>query len=258
MLRPQRLSSRFRRARRVHGQPAARGFLYGRPNRVFGPQRFACQPCRTAPRQTVQPNGRGTGPLRRHCKCRLNSTRTSRETILFIIGQGANTDEARSLAARFRDFDEVEQALTATQQWWDKTLDVIQVDTPELSVNFLLNRWLLYQDLSCRIWGRSAFYQSGGAFGFRDQLQDIMAVLYSHPDFARAQILRSASRQFVEGDVQHWWHPPVGAGVRTRISDDLLWLPFVTAQYIRVTGDAGILDGNRSVFGRQAPGTQRA
>ncbi len=162
-------------------------------------------------------------------------------TILFIIGQGADTDEARSLAARFRDYDEVERSLTATQQWWDKTLDVIQVDTPELSVNFLVNRWLLYQDLSCRLWGRSAFYQSGGAFGFRDQLQDIMAVLYSHPEFARAQILRSASRQFVEGDVQHWWHPPSGAGVRTRISDDLLWLPFVTAQYIRVTGDAGIL-----------------
>ena len=162
--------------------------------------------------------------------------------VLFLLGQGADANEARAVASRFRDPAQVEQALQTTMQWWDKTLDVIQVDTPELSVNFLLNRWLLYQDLSCRIWGRSAFYQSGGAFGFRDQLQDIMAVLYSHPAFAREQILRSASRQFVEGDVQHWWHPPSGAGVRTRISDDLLWLPYVTAQYVRVTGDATILD----------------
>jgi cyclic beta-1,2-glucan synthetase len=162
--------------------------------------------------------------------------------VLFLLGQGADANEARAISGRFRDAGRVEQALQTTLQWWDKTLGVVQVDTPELSVNFLLNRWLLYQDLSCRIWGRSAFYQSGGAFGFRDQLQDIMAVLYAHPAFAREQILRSASRQFVEGDVQHWWHPPSGAGVRTRISDDLLWLPYVTAQYVRVTGDATILD----------------
>ena len=166
--------------------------------------------------------------------------------VLFLLGQGTNADEARALAARFRDPVQVEQALQTTIQWWDKTLDVIHVDTPELSVNFLLNRWLLYQDMSCRIWGRSAFYQSGGAFGFRDQLQDVMATLYAHPAFAREQILRSASRQFVEGDVQHWWLPPSGAGVRTRISDDLLWLPYVTAQYVRVTGDATILDETAS------------
>ena len=164
-----------------------------------------------------------------------------RVDVIFLLGQGANTDEARAIAARFRDPAQVEQALQTTIAWWERTLDVIHVDTPDLSVNFLLNRWLLYQDISCRIWGRSAFYQSGGAFGFRDQLQDIMAVLYSHPAFAREQILRSASRQFVEGDVQHWWLPPSGAGVRTRISDDLLWLPYVTAQYLRVTGDASIL-----------------
>ncbi|PYK51408.1 MAG: hypothetical protein DME51_03255 [Verrucomicrobia bacterium] len=162
--------------------------------------------------------------------------------ITFLLGQADDEEKARALVNRFRDPANVEAALEETRRWWDRLLDTIEVKTPELSTNFLLNRWLLYQTLSCRVWGRSALYQSSGAYGFRDQLQDVMALVHAAPEIARNHILRAAARQFVEGDVQHWWHPESGVGVRTRISDDLLWLPFVTAHYVRTTGDAAILD----------------
>ncbi len=164
------------------------------------------------------------------------------KVLVFLLGETRSLAEAREIVRRFRDPEEVDKALGETRAWWDSLLEHVQVETPDLGVNFLLNRWLIYQTLSCRTWARSAFYQSGGAFGFRDQLQDAMALVYCSPGITREQILRSASRQFIEGDVQHWWHPEAGAGVRTRISDDLLWLPFVTAHYVRVTGDAGILE----------------
>jgi cellobiose phosphorylase len=160
----------------------------------------------------------------------------------FLLGQADDEEKARAIVNRFCDPANVEAAFEETRQWWDRLLSTIEVETPELSTNFLLNRWLLYQTLSCRVWGRSAFYQSSGAYGFRDQLQDVMALVHAAPEIARDHILRAAARQFVEGDVQHWWHPESGAGVRTRISDDLLWLPFVTAHYVRTTGDAAILD----------------
>jgi cellobiose phosphorylase len=162
--------------------------------------------------------------------------------ITFLLGQADDEEKARALVDRFRDPANVEAAFQETRRWWDRLLSTIEVETPELSTNFLLNRWLLYQTLSCRVWGRSAFYQSSGAYGFRDQLQDVMALVHAAPEIARDHILRAAARQFVEGDVQHWWHPESGAGVRTRISDDFLWLPFVTAHYVRTTGDATILD----------------
>lgn len=162
--------------------------------------------------------------------------------VVFLLGQAMSIQEVRSLIEEYGEIKKVNEAFHATKDWWDQLLGTIQVETPERSVDFLLNRWLLYQTLSCRIWGRTALYQSGGAFGFRDQLQDVMAMVYSKPDLAREHIIRAAARQFVEGDVQHWWHPQSGAGVRTRCSDDLLWLPYVTEHYVRITGDRTILD----------------
>jgi len=162
--------------------------------------------------------------------------------VTFLLGQAADEFQARAIVQRFRNPANVEAALRGTQRWWDDLLGTIQVETPESSADLLLNRWMLYQTLSCRIWGRSAFYQSGGAFGFRDQLQDVMSLVHAAPLLAREHILRATARQFTEGDVQHWWHPETGAGVRTRMTDDLLWLPFVAAHYVRTTGDAAILD----------------
>ena len=162
--------------------------------------------------------------------------------VTFCLGQAADAAQARSLLRRFQSVGQVEETLQVTRAWWDQLLKTIQVETPDLAINVMLNRWLLYQTLSCRIWGRSGFYQSGGAIGFRDQLQDAMALLYAAPELSRKQILTAAGRQFVDGDVQHWWHAQSGAGVRTRISDDLLWLPYVVTQYVRVTGDVQILN----------------
>jgi cyclic beta-1,2-glucan synthetase len=162
--------------------------------------------------------------------------------VIFLLGQGENVDAVRAIVGRYSSPEQVENALAATKHWWDLRLGTLKVHTPLLSADLLLDRWLLYQTLACRFWARAALYQSSGAFGFRDQLQDSMALVYAAPELARAHILVAASRQFLEGDVQHWWHSETGMGVRTRCSDDLVWLPFVVAHYIQVTGDAAILD----------------
>ena len=164
-----------------------------------------------------------------------------RAEIVFYLGEAATMEEARTLIALYRGAD-LDGTLHAVMKHWDDVLGVVQVTTPDRAMNVLLNRWLLYQTLACRVWARSAFYQAGGAYGFRDQLQDVMALLIANRDVARTQLLRAAARQFVEGDVQHWWHPPSGRGVRTRISDDLLWLPYAVIQYLEVTGDISVLD----------------
>jgi cyclic beta-1,2-glucan synthetase len=163
------------------------------------------------------------------------------DEVFFLVGQGNNQQHAIELIEKNRPNNRVSQAWQEVIDFWDQTLETVQVDTPDKGMNFMLNRWLLYQDLSCRIWGRSAFYQSSGAFGFRDQLQDTMALIHAQPEVARQHILRAARHQFEEGDVLHWWHPPSGRGVRTRITDDLLWLPFVVAEYVQSTGDQSIL-----------------
>ena len=161
--------------------------------------------------------------------------------IVFFLGQSPGGAEAQSLLAKYRKAD-LDAVIAAVTQQWQDTLGVVQVKTPDRAMDILLNRWLPYQTLACRVWARSAFYQASGAYGFRDQLQDVMALCVSRPEIARAHILIAAARQFVEGDVQHWWLPESGRGVRTRVSDDRGWLVFVVAHYIRTTGDFAVLD----------------
>jgi cyclic beta-1,2-glucan synthetase len=160
----------------------------------------------------------------------------------FILGQGIDRATSLELIKNYIEPEQIELAWNQVLEMWDTLLGQVQVKTPEPAMDLLLNRWLLYQSLSSRIWGRSAFYQSSGAFGFRDQLQDVMAAVHNSPSIARDHILETARHQFEEGDVLHWWHPPDGRGVRTRITDDLLWLPYVTAHYVSTTDDVEILE----------------
>jgi cellobiose phosphorylase len=161
--------------------------------------------------------------------------------IVCLLGQAESLEEVHQIVHLYGDVERVDQELEKVKRFWDGVLGTVQVSTPDQSMDLLLNRWLVYQVLSCRMWGRTSFYQAGGAYGFRDQLQDSMALVYSLPDLTRQHIVEASAHQFVEGDVQHWWHMPF-KGIRTRMSDDLLFLPFVVADYIKVTGDLSILD----------------
>jgi cyclic beta-1,2-glucan synthetase len=162
--------------------------------------------------------------------------------VTFLLGAAESREEATALVNRLRTDEAVTAAFHAVLSFWDDVLGRVTIETPDPALDALMNRWLLYQVLACRLWARSGYYQSGGAYGFRDQLQDVLALIHSRPELAREHIVRASARQFEEGDVQHWWHPATGQGVRTRCSDDLVWLPFVVAEYVRATGDRALLD----------------
>ena len=161
--------------------------------------------------------------------------------VLWFLGQAENREQARDLLGQYRTAD-LDAVLSEVTGQWDNFLEAVQIRTPEPAMDVLMNRWLLYQTLASRVWARAAFYQLSGAYGFRDQLQDGMALCVANREVAREHLLRAASRQFIEGDVQHWWHPPSGRGVRTRISDDLLWLPYAVVHFIEATGETAVLD----------------
>jgi N,N'-diacetylchitobiose phosphorylase len=162
--------------------------------------------------------------------------------IAFLLGEAENEERALSLLRAYGRLPAINESLDRVRSFWQETLGAVQIETPSPALDLMVNGWLTYQNLACRVWGRSAYYQSGGAFGFRDQLQDSAALLHLDPSLTRAQIILHASHQFIEGDVMHWWHPPTSKGIRTRFSDDLLWLPYITAFYVASTGDTSVLD----------------
>lgn len=217
----------------VHGLTTNRREFFGLKGHRQSPEALQ----RIGLSETIEPSVDACAALQNH----LNFNPHQELTIIYGLGQAPNMEEAKNLAKIVNNRNKLRQSWDNNQAKWDDLLGAIQVETPSKEMNLILNRWLLYQALSCRIWGRSAFYQSSGAYGFRDQLQDVLSVLPSNPEISREHILRSARHQFETGDVLHWWHPPSGRGVRTKISDDLLWMVYATYEYVNKTGDSEIL-----------------
>ena len=227
----------------VHGHTADRGEFIGRGGSLAAPAGLG----RIGLSGNAGPSSSPCAALQVHVDLPAGGS----QTLHFVVGRGGDLELARALLAEYRQAERAEQALSETTRFWDELLGTVQVRTPEPTLDLMLNRWLLYQAVAGRLWGRAGFYQASGAFGFRDQLQDSLAMLHAQPHWTREQLLNAARHQFEEGDVLHWWHPPHGQGVRTRFSDDLVWLPYVTASYVAATGDAGVLD--ESVPYLQAP-----
>jgi cyclic beta-1,2-glucan synthetase len=218
---------------RLHGLTADRTEFLGRHGGYTAPAAMG----RIGLASTVRPGLDPCATLQVHLDLAPGAT----AHVHFMLGQAAGRGEALGLVTRYRDRATIGAAWTDLHRHWDALLGAVTVRTPDPALDVMLNRWLLYQLLSSRLWGRTGYYQSSGAFGFRDQLQDVAALVHCAPGMCREHILEAARHQFEAGDVLHWWHPPAGAGVRTRCSDDLLWLPFITAHYVEATGDETIL-----------------
>lgn len=217
----------------LHGYTADRTEFLGRLGDVTQPAALE----RMGLAGVVQPGLDPCAVLQLHVNLEPGETKT----ISFFIGQAAESNAARALIRRLQEAGQVEAVWDKAKARWTGLLESVTVKTPDRAMDLLLNGWLLYQNISSRIWGRSGFYQSSGAYGFRDQLQDVLTTLHAAPEMARQHILRAARHQFEAGDVLHWWHPPSGRGVRKRITDNLLWLPYVVAHYVQVTGDVALL-----------------
>ena len=218
---------------KLHGLTADRGEFLGR----HGSRMIPAALRRIGLGSTVRPGLDPCAALQVH----INLAPGATADVHFLLGQSRSQEEAVALITRYRDRANIETAQAAVSAQWESLLGAVRVRTPDAALDLMLNRWLLYQTLVSRLWARAGFYQAGGAFGFRDQLQDVTALLDCAPALSRSHILEAARHQFEAGDVLHWWHPHSGAGVRTRCSDDLLWLPFVTASYVTATGDETIL-----------------
>jgi cyclic beta-1,2-glucan synthetase len=217
----------------LHGWTADRGAFIGRMGSLARPAGLSLI-------GLSRRDGPGVDPCA-VLQVHLSLTPGGSDEVAFLLGQADSSEGAAEAVARLREPGAIDAAHTEVGRLWAGVLGGVTVETPDPAMDLLLNTWLPYQTLSARLWGRTGFYQSSGAYGFRDQLQDVMAVMWSRPDLAREHLLRAAAHQFEDGDVLHWWHPPTGRGVRTRISDDLLWLPYVTASYVRATGDVDVL-----------------